>query len=150
MKLAPDQVLFRDRALHTGKGRRRPARGQARGRAHRGLAAAVQRGVGAVEAGRGVAAPADPGRLGRNSAGLAPKLHLVPRGHGRELEQSAVTPWIAVRELALAVVPVDLEQPLFHSVVAPAAAEDELAEPVDERLAADERELLPVALQVAT
>ena len=45
-------------------------------------------------------------------------------------------------------VPHDLEQPLLDAVVEVRAAEDELAQPVDERLAVDEREPLPVAHEV--
>ncbi len=117
----------RDRALHTGEGRRNPERRQPRDRAHRGVDPAVQRGVGEVEAGRGLAAAPDPRRLGRTRADLAPELHLVPRRHGRELEQGSVAARVAVGELALAVVPVDLEHPLLHAVVEPGAAEDQLA-----------------------
>ena len=79
----------------------------------------------------------------------APELDFVPRGHGRELEQGAVAAWVAVAELAFLLVPVHLEQPFLDAVVEPGAAEDELPEPVDERLALDERELLPVAHEVA-
>src|SRR5439155_3850829 len=43
---------------------------------------------------------------------------------------------------------VHLEQSLLHAVVEPRAAKDELLEPVDERLAADERERVPVANEV--
>ena len=54
-----------------------------------------------------------------------------------------------VGELGLRLVPHDLERAALHLVVEPRAAEHELAQPVDERLAADERDALPVALQVA-
>ena len=79
---------------------------------------------------------------------LAAELHLVPRGHGRELEQGAIAAWVAVAELAFLLVPVHLEQALLDAVVEPGAAEDELAEPVDERLSLDERDALPVAHDV--
>src|SRR5215218_160376 len=75
----------------------------------------------------------------------SPALHFVPRRHGCQLEQGAVAARVAVGELAVAVVPVHLEQPFLDAMVEPGAAEDELAEPVDERLAPNERELLPVA-----
>ena len=47
------------------------------------------------------------------------------------------------------VVPGDLEQPLLDAVVEPGAPEDQLAQPVDERLAVDEGDALPVADDVA-
>src|SRR5919204_1787022 len=80
---------------------------------------------------------------------LAPELHLVPRRHRRELEERAVTARIAVAEVGPLVVPRDLEHPFLHAVVEPRAAEDELAEPVDERLAPDERDSFPMPDQVA-
>ena len=57
-------------------------------------------------------------------------------------------PRLRVGELAALVVPRDLEQALLDAMVEVRAAEDELAEPVDERLAVDEREALPVANEV--
>ena len=48
----------------------------------------------------------------------------------------------------LCVVPVDLEEPFLDAMVEPRAAEDELLQPVDERLAADERERVPVRDEV--
>src|SRR6476469_9006240 len=53
-----------------------------------------------------------------------------------------------VRELRLAVVPDDVERAALHLVVEPGAAEDQLAQPVDERLTVDERHALPVPYQV--
>ena len=61
----------------------------------------------------------------------------MPGRHGRELEQGPVAARVAVRELGFLVVPVHLEQPLLDAMVEPGAAEDELAQPVDERLAAN-------------
>jgi hypothetical protein len=46
------------------------------------------------------------------------------------------------------VLPRDVEQTLLHAMVEPRAAEDELAEPVDERLFLHERHVLPVAHEV--
>src|SRR6188768_3429562 len=80
--------------------------------------------------------------------GSAPELNLVPRGHGSELEERMVATRVAVAELRLGLVPVHFQQALFDPVVEPGAAEDELAHPVDERLALHERELLPVADEV--
>ena len=78
------------------------------------------------------------------------ELQLVPGRHGRELEQGApAAARVAVGEVRLVVVPGDLEQAFLDAVVEPGAAEDELAQPVDERLALHERELLPVANEVA-
>ena len=54
-----------------------------------------------------------------------------------------------VGELGLDLVPDDLERAALDLVVEPGAAEDELPQPVDERLAADERDALPVAREVA-
>src|SRR5205085_732000 len=78
------------------------------------------------------------------------ELQGVPRRHRRELEQRAPTPGMLVGELVVAVVPHDLERAALHLVVEPGASEDQLAQPVDERLAADEGQLLPVAHEVAT
>ena len=72
----------------------------------------------------------------------------MPGRHGRELEQGASAARVAVGELRGGVVPGDLEQVLLHPVVEPGAPEDELAQPVDERLALDEGNSLPVANQV--
>ena len=54
-----------------------------------------------------------------------------------------------VRELGYDVVPDDLERAALDLVVEPRAAEDELLEPVHERLAVDECDALPVAHEVA-
>ena len=67
-------------------------------------------------AGQAVAA-----RLLRSRAGLAAELELVPRGHGRELEQGPLAARVAVAELGDVVVPLDLEQPLLDAVVEPGA-----------------------------
>ncbi len=73
----------------------------------------------------------------------------MPGRHRRELEQRAAAARVAVGELGAVVVPDDLEQALLDAVVEPGAAEDELAQPVDERLALDEGDTLPVANEVA-
>ena len=75
------------------------------------------------------------------------ELKLVPRRHGRELEQRPAAAGMLVGELGLRLVPDDLERAALHLVVEPRAPEHELAQPVDERLAADERDALPVALR---
>src|SRR5205814_2887873 len=85
----------------------------------------------------------------RASAGSPAELELVPGRNGRKLEQGSVAARILVAEVGVLVVPGHLEQPLLHAVVEPRAAEDELAQPVDERLAVDERQALPVADDVA-
>jgi hypothetical protein len=53
-----------------------------------------------------------------------------------------------VGELCVVFVPHDVECAALHLVVEPGAAEDQLAQPVDERLALDERHALPVPDQV--
>ena len=63
----------------------------------------------------------------------APELHLVPGRDRRHLEQGAVAAaGVDVRELAGLVLPRDLEPAVLDPVVEPGAAEDELAQPVDE------------------
>ena len=79
----------------------------------------------------------------------APVLQLVPRRHRCQLEEWTAAAGMLVGELGLDVVPDDLERAALDLVVEPGAAEDELAQPVDERLAADERDALPVAREVA-
>jgi hypothetical protein len=81
-------------------------------------------------------------------ASSAPELERVPRGYGRELEERTAAAGVAVGEVGGVIVPRDLEQPLLHAVVEPGAPEDELADPVDERLPFDEREPFPVADEV--
>src|SRR6185312_16236380 len=83
------------------------------------------------------------GRTFRVCSGFV--LELVPARHGRELEQGARAARVAVGELGVVVVPDDLEQALLDAVVEPRAAEDQLAQPVHERLAAYQRDALPVA-----
>ena len=76
-------------------------------------------------------------RDARTSAGRSsPVLELVPARRGEELEQRAAAVRVGVREVLALVVPVDFEQAFLDAVVEPGAAEDELLEPVDERLAA--------------
>src|SRR5581483_3313849 len=95
---------------------------------------------------------ASAGRARPVAAGAGPstsELQLVPRGDRRELEQRAPAAGVLVGELRLAVVPDDLERAALHLVVEPRASEDQLPQPVDERLALHEREPLPVAGEVA-
>ena len=79
---------------------------------------------------------------------LAAVLQRVPGGRRRQLEQRPAAPRLGVRELAAVLVPGDLEQPLLDAVVEVGTAEDELAQPVDERLPVDERQTLPVPDEV--
>ncbi len=72
----------------------------------------------------------------------------MPGGDRRELEQGAASAGVPIREIRRLVVPGDLEQALFHAVVEPRAAEDELPQPVDERLASDQGNPLPVSNEV--
>src|SRR5213078_4427759 len=80
---------------------------------------------------------------------LAPVLQLVPRWDRSQLQEGPPAVRVLVGELGVGVVPDDLERAALDLVVEPGAAEDELAQPVDERLAADERDALPVAREVA-
>ena len=70
------------------------------------------------------------------------------RKDGRELEQRPAALRLRVAEVAGVVDPRHVEQALLDAVVEPGAAEDELAQPVDERLAVLERDALPVADEV--
>ena len=72
----------------------------------------------------------------------------MPGGRRSELEQRPPAARLGVRELGVLVVPRHLQEALLHAVVEVGAAEDELAEPVDERLAVDERDPFPVADEV--
>jgi len=63
--------------------------------------------------------------------------------------QRAAAARLRVAEVAAVLVPGDLEQALLDAMVEPRAAKHELPEPVDERLALDERDVLPVAHEVA-
>ena len=56
---------------------------------------------------------------------------------------------VAVGELRLLVVPAHLELPLLDVMVEPGAPEDELLQPVDERFALDEGDLVPAANEIA-
>ncbi len=58
-------------------------------------------------------------------------------------------PGMLIGELGVVLVPDDLERAALHLVIEPRAAEDQLAQPVDERLVVDERHALPVAYEVA-
>src|SRR3954470_6402451 len=77
------------------------------------------------------------------------ELLVVPRRSRRCLEQRTATARVAVGEVSLLLVPRDLEEAALDAVVEPGAAEDELAEPVDERLPLARRERFPVAHEVA-
>ena len=85
-----------------------------------------------------------------NEADSAAELELVPARHGSELEQGAAAVGIAVAEVGGVVVPGDLEQAFLDPVVEPGPPEHELPEPVHERLALDERDVVPVPDDVAT
>src|SRR5581483_419032 len=87
-------------------------------------------------------------RLNPGQASTA-ELELVPGGNGCELEQRPPAARVLVGELGVALVPDDLERAALHLVIEPRAAEDQLAQPVDERLPAYERHAFPVAREVA-
>jgi single-stranded-DNA-specific exonuclease RecJ len=72
----------------------------------------------------------------------------VPGRHGRELEERAAAARVPVAELGILVVPRHLEQILLDALVEPRAAEDQLAEPVDEGLVAYEGDPLPMPHEV--
>ncbi len=73
---------------------------------------------------------------GRSSLGLehasAPVLQLAPGRNGSKLEQRPPALGLRIAEVARVVDPRDVEKPFLHAVVEPGAAEDELAQPVDE------------------
>ena len=73
----------------------------------------------------------------------------MPRRRGGELEQRPLAAGLEVGEVGSAVVPGDVQAAVLDAVVEPRAAEDELAKPVDERLAVHEREPFPVADEIA-
>src|SRR5229473_3456088 len=85
----------------------------------------------------------------RKSAARSPAvLHVAPARRRQQLEKRAPAVRVAVRELGDIVVPADLELALLHAVIEPRATEHELLQPVDERLALDEGNLVPVANEV--
>src|SRR5437870_1340524 len=84
----------------------------------------------------------------RRAAGSWPVLELVPARGRQQLEQRPSAVRVVVGELGRLLVESDLELSLLHAMVEPCAAEDELLQPVDEGLAADEGDLLPVANEV--
>src|SRR6185312_12385666 len=67
---------------------------------------------------------------------------------GGKLQEGTSALWLRVGELAALVLPHHREEAFLHAVVEVRAAEDELAQPVDERLPVHEREPLPVAHEV--
>jgi hypothetical protein len=73
----------------------------------------------------------------------------VPGGNRRQLEQRAVAARVAIAEVGGRLVPRDVEEARLDALVEPRASEDELAKPVDERLAVHEGDVLPVADEVA-
>src|SRR5438046_9519376 len=79
----------------------------------------------------------------------AAELQLMPGRRRRELEQRPLASGLEVGEIRRVLVPGDLEPPVLDAVVEPRAAEDQLAQPVDERLAVHERQPLPVPHEVA-
>src|SRR5205814_436626 len=84
-------------------------------------------------------------RAARSSA----VLQLVPARSRQQLEQRTTAVRVVVLEVGVALVERDLELPLLHALVEPGAAEDELLQPVDQRLALDEGDLGPMANEVA-
>ena len=85
----------------------------------------------------------------RRNHGFTPELQLVPRGDRGELEQRPAPAGMLVGELGLLLLPDHLERAALDLMIEPGAAEDQLAQPVDERLALDQRDALPVAREVA-
>src|SRR4029079_6366705 len=77
-----------------------------------------------------------------------PELKLVPGRRRRQLEQRAFAAGLEVGELRGPFVPGHVEPAVLDAWVEPAAAEDELPQPVDERLALDQREPLPVTHEI--
>ena len=81
-------------------------------------------------------------------AASAGELERVPGRYGRQFQKRPAPAGVPVREVGGIVVPRDLEEPFLDPVVEPGTPEDELADPVDERLPLDDREPLPVADEV--
>src|SRR5262245_53625534 len=79
---------------------------------------------------------------------LPPELQRAPARVRREPEQRAPALRLGIAEVAARLVEADLEEPDLDAVVEVGAPEDELLQPVDERLAVVEREPLPVPHQV--
>ena len=73
----------------------------------------------------------------------------MPRGHRGELKEGAISAGIPVAELGDVLVPVHVQKPELDALVEPGAPEDELPQPVDERLALEQADALPVADEVA-
>ena len=69
--------------------------------------------------------------------------------NAEDFEQRAAAMRVVVRELRRLLVEADLELPRLDAMVEPRAAEDELLQPVDERLSLDEGDVLPVANEIA-
>jgi single-stranded-DNA-specific exonuclease RecJ len=80
---------------------------------------------------------------------LAAELKLVPGRHGCKLEQRAVAARIPIAKLGALLVPIHVQQAELHALIEPGTAEDQLAQPVDERLAVDGRQRLPVPDEIA-
>src|SRR5439155_14515858 len=91
-----------------------------------------------------------PGPRGRTSAESCSSavLELVPARRRQQLEQRAAAVGIAVGEIRDLLVEANLELPVLDPVVEPGPAEHELLQPVHERLAVDEGDLVPVANEV--
>ena len=125
-----------------------PARRRGRARRRSSSRSAPSARSGSARRGRSRPSASRAPATARLSGSQRAELERVPGRRRGELEQRAAALRLRVGELAALVVPGDLEQALLHAVVEVRAAEHELAEPVDERLAVDEREALPVADEV--
>ena len=75
-------------------------------------------------------------------------LELAPRRNGSELEERPPALRLRVAEIAGVVLPRHVQQSFLDAVVEPGTPEDELAQPVHERLLLDERHVLPVPDEV--
>ena len=73
----------------------------------------------------------------------------MPGGHRRELEERTPAARLRIAEVAVVLVPRDLQEPFLDPVVEPRAAEHELSQPVDERLALQQAHALPVPHEIA-
>src|SRR3954466_9801484 len=76
------------------------------------------------------------------------ELQLVPGWRRSELQQRPLSAWLEVGEVGRSVIPRDVQPAVLDPVVEPGAAEDQLAQPVDERSPVHEREPLPMTHEV--
>src|SRR3954471_8600912 len=89
------------------------------------------------------------GQASRDRRRSSPVLELMPARRRQQLEQGAAAVRVVVLEVGVALVELDFQLALLHTLVEPGASEDELLQPVDERFALHEGNLGPVANEVA-